>query len=534
MTFSAKKFFLSKFMLWFVVVLGGSYYLLPNLFVPSAKNRFALSKVKLGIDLRGGTYITLGVEIEKAIENRLAGESKNLDAIFKEANYRPSKKEIDKKNLAIVMNFKDSEDAKRAYNLVRKESSLLRPNIKGTSVVAPLTPAEETRLRNDSVEQAVQVISNRINNMGVEGPIVQRHGSSQIVVQIPGVDDPERIKNLITKRAHLEFKVIQDVGSKESILDKFDGDLPSDKMLLAGERASEYEDDETEGRWYLVSAFPDLTGDHIEESKVIYDEFGRPEVGFRLDRSGGRIFKDLTRNNIGRQIGIIIDNVVYSAPEVNTEVGREGSIRLGRTAGFETAKDLAIVLKTGAFQAPVKYQEERRIGPSLGQDSINRGLISCLIGLSLVFIFSLFYYKVAGLFAMLALLFNLFIILLFLSYFGATLTLSGIAGMTLTIGMAIDASILIYEKIKEELVEGVAFRSAVDRGFKGAMSVILDSNITTFLTGLILFYFGGPSIRGFAVTLMLGIVATIISGIYFLKSLFDFVLDNTNFKSIKL
>ena len=201
--------------------------------------------------------------------------------------------------------------------------------------------------------------------------------------------------------------------------------------------------------------------------------------------------------------------------------------------GAKSASDLSLVLRTGSFQAPVSYQEERRIGPSLGQDSITRGLQSCLIGLLLVLIFSLLFYRIAGLFAVIALLYNLFLIVLFLSAFDATLTLPGIAGMALTIGMAIDASILIYEKIREELAEGNPLRKALNDGFNGAMVVILDSNITTFLTGLVLFYFGGPSIQGFATTLMAGIVATIFAGVYFLRSVFEFALDHTPLKRIK-
>jgi len=336
MDFSVKKFFLSRFMFWMVLAIAGSFYLLPHIFDSDAPNRFALSRLKLGIDLRGGTYITLGVEVEKAIENRLVSESKSLDNIFKSKDLKvlPEKKEIDSKKLAIYMYFKNEDDAKVCYNMVRAEAPLLSPILQSTRVVAPLSKAEESRVRTDSVEQAVNVISGRVLNMGVEGPIVQRHGTKQIVVQIPGVDDPERIKNLITKRAHLEFKIIEATGhSKNELLDKYDGDLPSDKMIVPGEKSPAYEDDETEGIWYLVSAYPDLTGDHIVDARVKYGEFGRPVVGFSLDRSGGRKFKEVTRENMQRQLGIIIDNVVYSAPVIQAEIGSEGQITVG-SGGF--------------------------------------------------------------------------------------------------------------------------------------------------------------------------------------------------------
>ena len=530
-----KKIFLSGFSAWMLFALLSCYYLLPNLFVSGAENRFAMSRLKLGIDLQGGTYITLGVEVEKALENRLGGANRDLDNMFKAQDFKsmPKTKEINKSKLSMEMSFDDSENAKICYNFIKENLPIINPELNGKKIVATLSPAEDTRIRNNSVEQAVHVISSRVSGLGVEGTAVQRHGSRQIVIQLPGVDNPDRVKNLITKRAHLEFKIIEDVASsKDILLDKFDGDLPSDRMIIPGERATAYEDDETEGTWYLTSAFPDLTGDHIIESKVSYGEMGQPVVAFKLDKSGGRAFKELTRNNLNKRLGIIIDNVVYTAPNISAEIGSQGVITGNKS--FEIAKDLSIVLNTGAFQAPVTFQEERRIGPSLGQDSIKKGLMSCLIGLGLVFIFSLIYYKVAGFLAMIALVYNLLLILLFLSYFKATLTLAGIAGITLTIGMAIDASILIYERIKELLAEGMTFRTAVDVGFKKAIVVILDSNITTFLTGLVLFYFGGPSIRGFAITLMAGILATVIAGVFFLKSMMVFVLDSLEMSTIKL
>jgi preprotein translocase subunit SecD len=222
---------------------------------------------------------------------------------------------------------------------------------------------------------------------------------------------------------------------------------------------------------------------------------------------------------------------MYSAPSISEAIGSTGIIK-GRYSA-EEARDLALVLRSGSLMAPLKFEQETRVGASLGQDSIDRGLMACLIGLLLVLLFSIFYYRALGLFAMCALVYNLFLILLFLSYFESTLTLPGIAGMVLTIGMAIDASILIYEKIREDLSEGVSFRQAVESGFNGAMVVILDANITTFLSGLILFKFGGPAIKGFAVTLMAGILATILAGIFFLRSLILWVLDMRSGKAFK-
>jgi preprotein translocase subunit SecD len=543
MSLKSSRYVTYKFLIWCVFFAAGLYYVFPNLFKITTTERFNASRLKLGIDLKGGTYITLGVDLEKAIEARIGSEVRIIETILKNKNMRAPESQSAQAGV-MSLSFADDYSAQEALNVIKKEVPSLSAKLNGKQVTCSLISSEEKRVRNDSVDQVENVIANRLGGLGVEGVIVQRHGLDKIVVQIPGVDDPARVRELITKRANLEFKIVQQashdragsssreaVSGKQLILDAFDGDLPYDKIIIPGENVKEYEDDETHGSWYLVSRYADLTGDHIVDARVTYGEYGQPEVSFKLDASGGKIFKDLTSENIGKQLGIIIDNVMFSAPTLQSAISREGRIT-GRYT-FETARDLAIVLRAGAFQAPVTYQEERRIGPSLGQDSINKGLLSCIVGLLLVFMFSVFYYRFGGLLAFLALIYNLFLILLFLSYFDATLTLPGIAGMVLTIGMAIDASILIYEKIREELNDNQPYKTAMTKGFSGAMAVIIDSNITTFLTGLVLFWYGGPSIRGFAITLMVGIVATILAGVYFLRSLFEFLFDRFGIKPIK-
>ena len=411
------------------------------------------------------------------------------------------------------------------YHFIRKHAASLSPAHSGSVVTVGLNAADEQRIRSGVVDQAVSVLENRLNGFGVAGLIVQRHGDRQIVVQMPGVDDPERVKALITKTALLEFKIVEKYASNEDdLLDEYDGDLPSDKMIVRGKKGDE-------GGVYLVGSFPDMTGDHISDARIGYDEYGRINVQFSLDGSGAQQFKRLTGSNINRQLGIVIDNVMYSAPTIQSEIGSHGNIMGSYTA--EEARDLALVLRSGSLMAPLAFEQENRVGASLGQDSIEKGLMACLIGLLLVLLFSIFYYRALGLFAMCALVYNLFLILLFLSYFESTLTLPGIAGMVLTIGMAIDASILIYEKIREDMGEGVSFRQAVESGFKGASVVILDAQITTFLTGLILFKFGGPAIKGFAVTLMAGIIATVLAGVFFLQSLIVWMLDLRGGKPFK-
>lgn len=536
---NAGRVFLSRFMMWIAAALVGSYFLFSiNLDVfkkPAEEGQPELTTIQkfmkmvtipninLGIDLQGGAHLVVSVEIEKAIENRLVTEGKGIDQLFKkhELQKLPAKKDVSGKS--IVMEFENENDASAAYKIIKDGVSYLKTSRKAEILTVALLPQEENRIRAQAVEQAINILSRRLDSAGVQGLTVQQHGERQIVVQLPGEQDVEEKKELISKTAHLEFKIVeQQAASEDALLDKFDGDLPADKMIIQGR------EDGRKG-FYLVSAFPDLTGEHIVNARMDFDKYGKAAVHFTLDSAGSQEFAELTSNNVGKPLGIVIDNIMYSSPNINEPI-TGGSCQISGNFTSEEAKNLEIVLNSGALKAPLKFESESRVGASLGQDSIRKGIFSCLIGLALLLFFSIFYYRLAGLFAMLALFFNLFLILLFLSGFKFALTLPGIAGMVLTIGMAIDASILIYEKIREELSEGSTIRKAINDGFAGAMVVILDSNITTFLTGLVLFKFGSPAIRGFAVTLMVGIVATILSGVFFLKAIFEFVLDNTSIR----
>ena len=539
---------ISPFMLWVAIIVAGSYYMFsfdakilkepsaPGLMgtVKKYYNALKLTYIKKGIDLAGGTYLVLGVELDKAVENRLNIENRSLDQLFKtrELKVLPKSKIVKAGVLTLV--FDTDEAAKTCYNmLMETKAASLQSKLVDNEIQATLTSELEHRLRAGAVDQAVSVLSNRLDSTGVAGMVVTQHGDHQVVVQMPGVSDPERIKSLISRAAHLEFKIVEKTaGTRDALLEAYDGELPSDKVIVPGKSEIDENGLEEANRYYLVSAFPDMTGDRMVDAYVTRDEFGKPIVAFKLDGVGAREFGELTSNNVGRQIGIIMDDVMVSAPNINTPItGGSGTIIGGFTQ--KEALDLSIVLKSGSLIAPLKFEQESRVGASLGQDSIYKGLMSCLIAMLLLFLFSFFYYKIPGLLAVIALLLNFFLVLLFLSYFNGTLSLSGIAGMVLSVGMAIDASILIYEKTKDELAAGSTLRKAVNDGFNGVLAVILDSNITTFLTGFVLFYWGGPVVRNFATTLMLGIVATLLSGILFLKAMFHFVFDVFEVKSMK-
>ena len=366
------RFFSSKLMLWIAAIVVSSYFIFSLNFKSLEKispdaswdekirtyfSVVRMPRLKLGIDLQGGTYLVLGVEVEKAIENRLVSESKALDKLFRRKNlaHLPIKKEV--KNNNVVMEFEEEEYARICYNLIRAEIPSLRVFLKGSIVMANLSPVEEQRIRRGAVEQAVAVLNNRLSGFGVEGISVQQHGDKQVVVQMPGIDDPERVKAIITKTAHLEFKIVEKTAKKkEDLLDEFDGDLPPDKMIIPGSKPKgiEFYEDEDEGVevWYLVSAFPDLTGEHIIDAKVSFDEFNKVEVAFALDTAGARIFRRLTGDNMGRRLGIIVDDVMISAPTISTVIGAQG--RITGLSSSDEAKDLALVLRSGALMAPLK------------------------------------------------------------------------------------------------------------------------------------------------------------------------------------
>lgn len=532
MALSLSNMFRSKLTWWMIATTLGAFFIFSvdtqvlfdqNKTVQQRLLSFIhLPNINLGIDLQGGTHLVLQVEIEKAVEKRLFIEIKQVDKILKNDGIStPSKKDVTP--TIITYSFSDAPEARKAAEAL-KQNNIIKASTQGNDLKITLNAIEETRVRAASTEQAITVLRNRLDGFNVRGLIVQQHGDRKIVVQLPGLDDSEDIKSTIMKTADLEFKMVEHHGSSEDkILDKYDGYLPSDMTIIPSS-------DGDSRSFYSVSTFPDMTGEYVSDASLSYDEYNRPVVAFKFNSEGAREFRELTGNNIGKRLAIILDGVAICVPNINSEIGGQGIIQ-GKFSVDEAGR-LAALLKSGALLAPLTFEQENRIGSSLGQDSIKSGVIACCTALFLLFLFALLYYRLMGLFAVFALLHNIFTVLLLLSYFKATLTLLGIAGMVLTIGMAVDASILIYEKIREELQNGNSLKSAIDAGFNGVMTVIIDSNITTFLTGIVLFQFGGPAIRGFAVTLMIGVCATVFSGVFFLRALIEGAVELFNIKKV--
>lgn len=479
-----------------------------------------------GIDLVGGFYITLKVDTKEGVKSELMHRMKGLMNVLQDNDIAdPSTHKVDDRS--IIFSFKDPSEANKAFHAFKTRPMTLRVNQTEDKVFLTLPEPEIEKLKKLSVEGNVDVLRKRLNELGVAEIPVTQQGEDNIIIELPNVDNPAQAKEMIGKTSQLEIKEVEAVGSSEDdLLDKYDGILPEGMMIATGDGVDS-------STYYLVSDYTDLTGRDLKTSYYGKGKMMEDVVHFEFNDEGAQKFGDMTKKARGGRIAVIVDDKVISAPSVHEPItGGAGYIHGSFTQ--ESAKNLATMLCSGAFLAPVTFEEERRIGPSLGAESIKQGFMSCLIGLGLLILFSLFYYKVAGFLAFLALIYNLLLIIFSMYWLNATLTLPGIAGMVLTVGMAIDASVLIYERIKESLAEGVTFKRAVDIGFADAMVVILDGNITTFIVGIVLYKFGTGPIQGFAITMMLGIIATLITGLFFLKSLFKLILNGFNCERISI
>ncbi|MCA9770426.1 protein translocase subunit SecD [Candidatus Dependentiae bacterium] len=512
---------------WVVVGAIGLYFLYP-----------LRNTLRFGIDLVGGTYITLEVQTDKAVESVLLEKLQAISNKLESADKMPVDKKVVVESHSqtkkinkheIVLIFASIADAQAAALLLREEKNALEQKIDGTILKIILPDREVQKISEDAVGRNIEVLRTRLDKMSVAEITIARQGDRQIVVELPDVSDPQQAKAMIGKAAMLEFKPVEKIGaSPDDIRFEFDGEIPGDMQILPFR-----EEDGKVKEYYLVPKYADVTGKYLTDARPRFDEqTAQLVVDFLLTPEGGNKFYDLTSKYYQRRIAIVLDDVVISAPSVSARIRNNGYI----TGGFSSAqaKELALLLKSGAFVAPVTLEEERQIGPVLGEESIKQGFLSCLVGLVLLFIFSLIYYKLSGIFAFIALVFNLLLVLLGLAWLRATLTLPGIAGMILTIGMAVDASILIFERIKEELQEGTTIKKAVTTGFANVMSVIIDANITTFIVGIVLYKFGTGPIQGFAVTMMLGIIATLITGLFFLRSLFNAFLNGFKIEKLSI
>ena len=484
-------------------------------------------KLKLGLDLRGGIHLVLQVQVEDAVRSETAKDMDRLIQELQDAGIQANGSPITSSTFEV--NGVPADRDSTVNEIVGQFLPGWSWSHRGETVVFEMAPANLNEIKNLAVVQALETIRNRIDEFGVAEPVIQRQGleGTRIVVQLPGVDDPERVKKLIKNTAFLEFRLVEyplgggGVRTREEIEAQYGGRLPEHLEILTG-TSRDRQGVAVGQQFYLVEKRPVITGRDLKNARPGLGEFNQPVVNFYLTFEGGKLFAEATAANVGRGLAIVLDGKVASAPNIRSRIGDSGIIEGSFTR--QEVEDLSTVLRSGALPAGITYLEERTVGPALGQDSIEAGLKAGLIGLVLVVLTMLVVYKGTGINAVVALILDLVILFGALSYFRATLTLPGIAGIVLTIGMAVDANVLVFERIREELRHGRTVKSAIQAGFAKALSSVMDANITTLIAALFLFQFGTGPIRGFAVTLSIGILASLFTAIFVSRWIFDLVL----------
>lgn len=474
-------------------------------------------KIHLGLDLKGGMHLVLEVITDDALSIETDQEILRLEDLLKRENLEyttVSKEDIIRFSIQEI-NLDQEEEIKDLLDDYFKDWDY---SITGNLVSFSLKPGAVNHLRDLSVRQARETIQNRVDELGLADPIIQRQGTgNRIIVELPGVENPDRIKNIIKTTALLEWKLVLGgpAPDRETLLQDFGGEVPSDAEILRGDP------DRTEGGYYLVSKVAPVTGKDMINARRSTDEWNNPAVLFTLNAEAGRRFYKFTSDNLNKPLSIILDGKIQEMATIRDRISDRGIIH--GTYAIEEADDLALILRAGPLPASVRYLEERSIGPSLGADSIRKGLSACVLAVIFIMIFMVFYYRFSGINAVIALSLNALILMGILGYFGenAVLTLPGIAGIILTIGMAVDANVLVFERIREELTSGKSTLSSIASGFTRALRTIMDANITTIIAAIFLFQFGTGPIRGFAVTLIIGITASMFTAVFVSRLIFD-------------
>ena len=491
-------------------------------------------KINLGLDLQGGMHLVLEVDTEKAVESTIERLSQEMRSLLKKEHIRHiALNRVEGSRISIKL--QDQKDIDRFENLIDKEFKDLRMVSRSTqgeilTIVMDLPDKETDQIKKLATEQALETIRNRIDQFGVSEPDIRQQGEKRILIQLPGIKDTKRAKDLIGRTALLEFKLLDETHDLNAAMQ---GNVPPGSEVLYGIK----EDPETKRiikTPYLIKKRTLLTGAHLMDARVQIDsQYNEPYVSIDFDKKGGRDFARITGANVKKRLAIVLDNKVYSAPVIQEKI-TGGEARITGNFTTEEARDLAIALRAGALPAPVNILEERTVGPSLGADSINKGLASVCVGGILVLMFMIIYYRGSGIVADFALILNIILIAGGLAFFQATLTLPGIAGIILTIGMAVDANVLIFERIREEMNLGKTPRAAVDAGYDRATLTILDANVTTLIAALVLFQFGTGPVRGFAVTLSLGVLSSLFTSLILTRLIFDYFLIKRKVRSISI
>lgn len=505
-----------------VVTVVAVVYALPSLpgVKASALGRFLPDKeINLGLDLKGGINLTLEVDVNKAVEVSLAQAGQAVRMLAEdEGIYLRRPRSVSGFRLEIILAKPEKRDAL---------DSLLKKSFQNLQVLS-VTPVDGGQLRytlaftdaqrknvaDMALDQAVRTIRSRVDEFGVTEPEIRKQQGYRIQIQLPGLQDPKRAMAVIDKTGHLEFRLVRgDVNQ----MDVARGVIPhgTEALVMVERRAG------APSETIVLDRDALMTGENVADARLEYDEQGRPAVGLNFDARGAVLFERLTEQHVGQRVAIVLDGKVYSAPVIKDRISGGRASISGGFSTVEEARDLALVLRAGSLPAPVKILEERTVGPSLGQDSINKGVMAAVLGGALVAVFMVVYYGFSGLIADVALVLNLILIIAGMAAFGATLTLPGIAGIVLTLGMAVDANVLINERLREELRRGLTPKKAVSEAYSRATLTIVDANVTTIMAAVILYQFGTGPIKGFAVTLSLGIIASMFTAVFVTHVLFD-------------
>jgi len=520
-----------------VVCLVALYFLVPTFVdnIPSPWNQYlAKEKIHLGLDLQGGMHLVLEIDTDKALEAMMERSANDLKESLMDNKVRF--RNVEKaKGATISLELTDSAGKSTLDKVLKDhfpdmEIASTTPREGGQLVLLKVNDKRAVELKKLTVEHSLETIRNRVDQFGVAEPEIIQEGENRILVQLPGIKDPERAKNLIGKTALLEFKLVDEENSLDEALR---GKVPESSVIAYGLR-----EDRSSGQKgqvpYLLKNKTLLTGASLETAKVqISDRFGEPNVSITFNSQGAADFDRITNENVRKRLAIVLDGVVHSAPVIQERISG-GQAQITGNFTMEEARDLAIVLRAGALPAPVNILEERTVGPSLGSDSIQQGILATIIGSLLVILFMIVYYRLSGAVADIALIINVFLILATLAALHGTLTLPGIAGMLLTVGVAVDANILIFERIREELRTGKTARLALDTGYNRAFITIIDTHISGIIAAIILMFFGTGPIKGFAVTTIIGLLVSLFTAVFVTRVIFDYVTWNFNIKKLSI
>ena len=508
-----------------VVLVLAAFFALPNFMPKEMYNQFPSSirswwkPVTLGLDLQGGSYLVMEVDTSTLVHEKLESLADLTRSALREGKVRFSGLKAD--NEVMTVKILNAAQLNEAREIIRKQESVaLDINADGSTLTVKYTDDALSALKNQAVQQSLEIVRKRIDELGTKEPLIQQQGDDRIVIQLPGVQDPAEIKSLMGKTAKMTFHLVDEETTPQMAQM---GKISPDSMLMTGEETG----------YIVLKRAIVVGGESLDDSRQTYDENNRPAVSFSFKSAGAKKFGNATRDNVGRRLAIVLDGKVISAPTINSPItGGKGIITGNFTV--QAANDLALLLRSGALPAPLLVAEERVVGAGLGEDSIKAGTTACWIGLALVFAFMIIVYGWFGIVADLVLIANGILLLALLSMLGATLTLPGLAGIALTVGMAVDANIIIFERMKEEQLHGVTVpKDVLTRGFEGSFSAILDGQLTTLFAALFLFWLGSGPVRGFGVTLGLGLLTTMFAAVCVSKVILMVWLSVRNPKEIK-